>query len=56
MTREVQQVIYLRARIDALKREQPLTAAGRESLLDTIVELEQQIRVITGPLAPVEAR
>ena len=41
MTLEVATVIYLRERIDVLRREAPpRTAAGRESLQATIDELE----------------
>jgi hypothetical protein len=52
MTFEVRTVIVLRERIDALRLEQPLTRAGRESRDETIADLEGQIRMVVAGHIP----
>jgi len=48
MTLEVRTVIYLRARIEALRLEQPITASAKDMLAATIAELEEQARLVAS--------
>lgn len=46
MTRDVQTVIYLRDRKQALLCEQPQTWQGQEALAQTLAELDAQIAIV----------
>ncbi len=55
MTLEVLTIIFLRARIEALQQEQPVTVSARASLAASIAELEGSIeQVRSGALTPRE--